>query len=512
MADGSGPGDIVIDSYPDTNKRPGFFGETNFATGAQNVTDIPMTVLLVGLKSSAGSMTVDQDVVDVYSNEDADTYAGPGSELARMVYAALLNGRGYRLKIAAPAPNGSGVTATATITLATDASSVGVLRYLMCGLTIDVTIPSGSTPTQAAVLVVAAINAQTKLPFTAGNLAGVITLTCKYASVRGNSLIVYQDINNKPGGMTSAVTGGSAVLSSTSGQTGCYFTSGAGVEDLTNILAATVASEYERQAWACNDTTCLGLLEPQVDAKALPGEEKLEHVVIGHIGTSGAATSIGQTTLNNARFQLVWMQNCEVPPSELAAAMVGLRASKEQKYANSAYDGTTLKGIPPHRYTGYIPTSTVQQTCLDNSVTPMLTKPGGIATIVRSIGTRSLNGSTPDWRCLDTGESATPDFIRKDFRFFWDTEFRPANDNVGPNGANGTEERSGVATPALWEAKAYARMLKHQENKLVTAVAQNRPKATYNYVAKRLMSEIPVIVQPKNHAIGVKFNQAQLAA
>lgn len=511
MADG-GSGDIVIDSYPDTSKVPGFFGETNFATGSQNVTDIPLTLLLVGLKTSAGTMVVDQDVADCRSNEEADELAGPGSELARMVYQAFANGKGFRLKIAAPAQNGSGVVATATITIASNASSVGVFRYFMCGLTIDVTIPSGSTPTAAAGLIVTAINAQTRLPFTAANVAGVITLTSKNASVRASNLIVYQDVNNKPGTQTSTLSGGSAVLSSTSLQTGVYFTGGAGVEDLTNILAVTLPLEYERQAWACIDTTCLGLLEPQVDAKALPGEEKLEHVVVGHIGTYAAATSIGQTTLNNARFQLIWMQNCEVPGSELAAAMAGLRAAREQKNANSAYDGTVLKGIPPHRYVGYIPTTTVQQACLDNSVTPMLTKSGIGATVVRSIGTRSLNGSTPDWRCLDTSESAVPDFIRKDFRFFWDTEFKPANDYVAPDGASGTREIAGIATPKLWEKKAYARMLKHQDNKLVTQVSSNKPRATYNYTAKRLMSEIPVIPLPHNHAIGVKVNQSQVAA
>ena len=503
---------ITILNLPDSYKVPGFFGETDYGAGPINLRTIPFFLLLVGLKHpTLGTMTPDVDILDCTSNDDADSFAGAGSELARMAYAAIGEAKGYRLQIAAPAAAGGAAPATFTFTIGNgNTGSTGGITLYIAGKAYPVTFAQGNTPTQSAVAVLAAVNQDPKCPFLLTNVAGVITGTHKCPSVRGNDFVIYLSIAGAPSTQTYTLTGGAAVTSTTQ-INGVRATGGSGVETLTNILNVEFPGRYQRIVPATYDATSLGVWLTQINAKADPTVGRTEHVIVGHNGTLSAATSIAQTTLNNSRFQVCWHKDSETPPAEMAAAMGAVRAATEQPNPNSAFDGYQFATVVSQRFQSDYASVVTQQSCLDNGVTPFVSTSNGKAQVVRSITTHSLNGSVPDYRTLDTYDAWVPDWFRDDTAIFWATSFRVDNPYVQPDPGDGEPAPPpGSATPALWTAKLWHRMLGYERQNILAQVALNPPQSEYNYAANRIMSKAPTIAKPHQHQIGVKVLQGNV--
>lgn len=504
---------IVIDGYADSDKVPQFVGETKFGAGPINIRTIPLVLLLVGLESTAGgTITPDVDVLDCLSKEEADTYAGAGGELASMVYGAMDQGlSGVRLMIAAPSAAGGAAAATATITITGTATSAGTYRYYVGGELVEVTVPStATTPTNVADAIVARFAQFPRLVASAANVAGVITLTCRTPTVRGNQLILHQDVSDRQAGITSAITGGASVTGG-----GVKFTGGAGVETLTTLAALLYPARYHRMALAQNDATSLGVWETHVDNKAGPLEGRMEHVVVASNDAIGTATSLASSTLNNHRFQLCWMLNAETWTSRIAASMAAKRASTEQTQPNSGYDDVVLKGVAPARARGDWPSRTTQQTALDAGVTPLKTTEDGTVAVVRAITTRCLDGASPDYRTLDTAEAVVPDYVRDRLRLVWETEFKPANPWVQPDPGDGEAPvEEGVATPFTWNKRVILELQTMEREKILTQVAlsANAPVSEFNTAAKRIMSAVTVVPLPIQHALGCQVRQSSVSA
>lgn len=500
---------ITLTGYSDSDKVPGAYAEVIFGAGPINLRSLTMILLVCGLKSSAGTMTPDVDVVEIATVSEANTLYGQGSEGARMCSAALREAKGYRLMGCTPTGAG-GVAASCTVTYATTASSAGTWIYWLGGTKIEVQVASGDNVTTQGDALVTAIGKLPDLPITASNNSGTVTLTMKHAGIRGNQWIIYQDKTLKPGATTSTIAGGTAVTSSTN-VNGAPFTNGTGTETMTTMLAVLGNGRYNRIAIAQNDATSLAAWETYVDAKAGPLEGKTEHVVVATNGTSSAAISLAQTTLNNARFQLLTQFEGETHPSEVAAAFAAKRASVEGTTPNSGYDGYTFVTVQPQRFPGQSPARTTQQTQLDSGVTPIVLA-NGRAQVVRAITTRCLNGATPDYRTIDTAQSVVPDFIADGLKLLWSSQFVVANPYVTDNpGENDPPAPAGVATPDRWNAEATNYLLDEQARSTITSVADNPPQSEFNSVAGRIMSRVPVIPTPLQHSIGMRVEQLNAA-
>ncbi|NUO48730.1 MAG: hypothetical protein HOV80_07730 [Polyangiaceae bacterium] len=503
--------EIVIDGYSDADKIPGFYAETKYGAGPINLQTIPLILLLVGLLATGAVMTPDVDVMEATSKEDAEFWAGRGGELSRMAYKAFDQGlSGVKLMLASAAPAAGAVAATATITLNNIASTTGTIKYRVGGELVDVLIPANTSPNDAATLIATRFSQFPRLAVTATVAANVVTLVVRSAGERGNDFILWQDATKKPAVMTSTIAGGALVTGG-----GVRFAGGVGVESLSLLTALLFPARYHRLAIAQNDATSAATWEAHIDAKAGVLEGRMEHPVLGHNGTLSSATSIAQTTLNNPRCQLVWLLNSETHPSELAAAMAARRASKEQTQPNSGYDGAVLKTCAPQAARADWPNRTTQQSALDSGVTPLTTNEQGQVVVIRAITTRSLDGNTPDYRTLDVSEAVVPDYVRDRLRIVWVTEFLIANPNVAPDPLPGEKDRpEGVGTPKLWSQRAHAELQKMEKERILTQVdlAQNRPISTWNNAGKRIMSAVPVVPLPIQHAIGVSIRQTALAA
>lgn len=492
-----------IDELSDTDKDPRFVGQTKFGVGM--VSTGPLKLLLCGLCGSGGLLTPDVDITRVYNTDDVDLQTQPGSELWGMAYAALQNPNA-QVYICAPTAAGGAAAATATITIAGTWSTAGTWRYRIGGREISGGISASDLLGNVATNIAAYVSLHPELGVTAIAALGVVTLTTIDLGIRSLDYILVQDDTELPSGATSAVAGGASITNG-----GVRFTGGSGAENVTTLLAVEFPARFERVVFAQRDSTNVGKWEVQLDAKAGPNEGRMEHA-IGAFNSSlmSTATSIAQTTLNNPRFQILWMMNGETPPPQMAASFGADRAALESTTPNVGYDDHIIKGV--RGTTGAdadIPSHATRVAALDAGITPITTIEGQGA-IVRSVTTRSLtSGGDADDRTVDTSESWVPDWVRDRLREYWTLDFKIQNPYVRDDFA--PEEvpprQTGIATPKLWKQNAQRLMLGWQDQAIVTKVATNPVVAQFNATAKRIVSRVPVIVLPLQHQIEVSVEQ-----
>ena len=257
---------ISIPGLSTSTKLPGFYGETKLAAGRISAASIPRRLLLVGRKTSGGAMTADSTPVRVLSEDEADTQAGAGSPLAQMAYGAF-RVPGIEVWLGAQSDGGSPAAATATITIAGSWTTTGTLIYRVSGRAVSVTVGASMTVTNVAAAIVAAINADTKMPVTAANSSGVVTLTTNGTSVLETWHALFEDTTNAPSGLTSTLAGGTSMSGG-----GVRFTGGAGSQSPATLITACAAMRFDRIAVeggnATLDATNWALWEAAVDAKA----------------------------------------------------------------------------------------------------------------------------------------------------------------------------------------------------------------------------------------------------
>lgn len=498
---------IIIAGFSSTDKVPGAYGENKWGAGAQSAASIPLLVLLVGLAGTGATADLDDEIVDIFDPDTAATKFGARSELADMCRAAL-DIPGVTIKAVAPT-GGGGAKAALTITLATNASADSTYRYEVAGRTFTGSIPSGSTPTQAAVIVRDHFLSDATLPMVASSAAGVVTLTVDSAGIRGNQYILRQDTSEMYG-MTSTLAGGTPLDSG-----GVPFSGGTGTESYTNLLATLRPSGFDRVALACNDATSLADWEAQADAQAGPLEGLFQQFILALNGTQSAAQSLASTTLNNPLFQPLWCLNSEAHPSVLAAQFAAIRSSAEQADPCAAYDDVPIPaGVAQQRRDW--PNHAQLVAALNNGVTPLKTGPDGKVRVVRSITSKCLNGASPDYSTLDTSEVSVPQFVLRDLKVYWVTVLLPGNPRTAADPADGERPRpAGILTPSLTAAEFEGKLRDYEQGNIggrsiapiIIDVDSNKPVADYDGIADRIMVAVPTKVAPANHQIGISVRQ-----
>ena len=569
---------IVIAGFPSSDFVPGAYGQVKYGAGATSAASIPLKLLCVGMKASnaTGTSVQDAEVDFIPDVPTADTLYGTGSQLARCAQAAVAI-QGVTVYGAPVAVPNSSSQATFTF-LVTAAQTIGcTLVVRIDGLTITVGIGASDTASVVATNLAAQINATPRCPFTAAAVGAVVTATCITPGLDGNSYIAFASYLLCPGvsctlggvlwstftpsttvivvgtyaqpsaahtsgyyykcttggtvGATeptwpttigSTVTDGTAVWTCF-GQvvTGGGITAGggAGAENVTNILAFINNQQFDRIALCQNDATNLGKWKTQVDAQAGPLTLILQHVVAAVTGTLAAATTLAQTTLNDQRFQLLWYLNSETHYTELAGVWAALRTQNEASdpASSAVYDGMVLPAVAPQSQRADWPVHSTLVSALNNGVTPITTNASGQAVMVRSITTHSLNGTLPDYSCLDTSEAVVPDFVLVSLLLYWLNVFKPSNPRVAPDlPADSVPYPAGVAYPALWSSSATS-ILNDFANGIVAGlqvppiiynVANNPVVSAFDPIAGRIMSAVTVQPMPGDHQIGVSILQS----
>jgi phage tail sheath gpL-like len=561
---------FVIAGFPSTDFTPGAYGKVTYGGGATSAASIPLKLLVVGMKASntSGTSVQDSEVDQVFTVSQADTLYGMGGQITRACQAALQT-QGVSVYGAPCAVPASPTQASIQFSIVAAQTIAGTLTVRLGGLSVQCGVGSSDTATTIATNLAAAINSVLRMPFTATSSAGIVTATCITPGADGNAYLGAVDVT-QCAGVTCSMTGtvranttayllnalvspatangyyyqvttagttgatvptfpttigttvsdGSAVLTCVGKVlTGGIVTAfgGAGVESVANVLAVIQNQQFDRIALCQNDATNLGLWHTQVDAQAGPLSIILQHVVCATNGTLATATSLAQTTLNDQRFQVMWYLNGETHYSEMAATFAAIRTSYEQTDPDHAYDNMVLPGVAPQSQRPDWPIHATLVSALNNGVTPIGTTPSSQAYVVRSITSHSLNGTTPDYSCLDTSESVVADYCLVSLLLYWTNVFLPSNPRCGPDlPANQPAYPSGVGYPTLWSKVATAVLIDFENGSVGGAtippilynVEANPVVSSWDPVAQRIMSAVTVHPMPNQHQIGVSVSQS----
>jgi len=380
---------------------PGEYAEISFAQGAASSGTNTYPVLLIGNKTSAGSATADTVIygpdtpVSFTSETDAIALAGTGSELHKMIRRFLAVNTTSPLYFIAVSEGGSNTIATGTITVATNATSGGVLRIYVGDEFVDTGIVSGDTPTTIATNAIAQVNAKTHWAATATNSAGVITLTSRQGGLRGNFIRYFAQI--LPSGIGTTVTPVASTV----------FTGGGVSDSNVTALATILAKRFYYIVSAAQDGTQVGALLSQVNTQALPVNGIRQRVFAGSLDTVSNGNTVA-IALNGARAEVIWQVQSDWSPGEIAANAAAVYSLEEapliprlnfSSYGNDSDTSTHWKVKAP--LSGAAPTRSQILSALNNGLTPIAVNTNGSTYLVKRITTRSLSGSVVDYRIRD---------------------------------------------------------------------------------------------------------------
>lgn len=496
---------ITIPGLSKTTKSPGFKGAVSLGTGALNQGGLLRRLLVVGNKTSDGSLTADTELLRVQSEDKVDEICGPGSELALGAYKALLY-ESVEVWVGAVAEAGGAAAAGATITFTGTSTAAGTLYVRIGGYKIEYSYASGVAASAAATALAAKINAATRCAVTAAADTADVDLTTKSKSARMNNLAVYIDQTDMGAGLTAAVTGGSA-LPSKGAQTGCRFTGGSGADSAANLITILKNENFDTVAVPHVDATNMGRWKDHFADIAQVGKQKHQAYVAGQNLTYSTAQSISYTTLNDGYGQVVHIEDCENLGSEIAASAAGLRQLKDSEHPNQSFYGEVLLGIAPLVNSSSNPTDSEIETSLTNGLTPCITQNGEVV-MIESITTLCHDGDDNfDGRCWRTGEARTAFRTFEGIGLIYTSEFAVENPWVGPDLPDGKSPPEGKATPSLWKSRITAYLREKEAEFWIIDVDNNLPSVTYDTTFKGLLAQLNLEVHPVQNKTGVWVRQ-----
>lgn len=186
----------------------------------------------------------------------------------------------------------AGVAATGSIVVTGPATASGVLALYIAGDKVPVNVISGDVSTAVATAIAAAVNANGDLPVTASAAASTVTLTAKWKGVDGNGI----DIRHSYFG-----TLGAESLPAGIGLTITAMASGAGVPDLTALLAALGGQAFDTIVMGWTDTTTLNAIDAFLDHDGDTGRWSWLKMIYGHCYTAADGSSGTLQTLGSNR-------------------------------------------------------------------------------------------------------------------------------------------------------------------------------------------------------------------
>jgi phage tail sheath gpL-like len=408
---------IVLVGLNSAFPNPGTYIEIDFAQGPVSGSSTVRTCLVMGNKTSAGSATVETQIygpdtqTPCATENDVITLFGTGSQLHRAFLAFTKVNTTTALYFIAVAES-AGAQASLTITIANAATSNGNFRFWCGAEFIDTTITSGDAATAIATNVSNSINSQTRWAVTAAPSGATVVVTAKNHGPEGNWIRVQSLIT--PGAGTIATT--------TSLTANTYLSGGVTADSVTNALATIKPYRYYYTVVCDSDSANVGAVVTQVTSVAQPTTGIRQRVVSGFVDT--LANGITQATgINNPRSEIEWGPALDYTPIELAAnqaalfalleagAAVGVNRKNFSLFPTPQGNDTSLWFLKSGRGGAAVsPTQAQITSALSNGLSPFVNTTAGPAQYIKRCTTRSLNGSTSDYRIRDAHKVTICDY------------------------------------------------------------------------------------------------------
>lgn len=405
--------------YPSSWRGPFSAVQIDFGQGPSTAGGAVRRTLYTGPKTSTGSATAGQ-VYQITREQDAIDYFGVGSPVHRMCRMHLLVDKDAKLfGMSYAASNGSGIaTATGTITITMTSGSnptaTGRVYLTVCGLQLTIGFTTTDTVTTIGDSIAAQINAQQYLPFTAANVAGVVTLTSKIAGVSSGDATtgVYR--------YRVAVDSGKNVVVATSGAalglgTGVAGADGSTTElaNLTSALAGITSSRYDYMGFSVWNSAQVAPIKTHVSNKSEPNPGLRCVAFTGYTGLQSTLTTMA-IGCNYERHHFVWQENSEHDPAELVANTVAIHRKRESIRNGFVEDNYRQPDwlIKPAYAEADWPTASEANDAIVDGITPIGSDQTG-SFLIMSVNSRSKNaaGTIDDFRASERHRVSFMDYF-----------------------------------------------------------------------------------------------------
>jgi phage tail sheath gpL-like len=430
---------ISFNEIPTNLRVPFVAVEFDASQAAQGPAILAYTGLIIGQKLAAGTQAADT-LVKVSSVEEVITLAGRGSMLHRQAIGWFASNRITEVYIGVLDDDGAAVDATGTVTFTGPATEAGTVVLYLGGVRITAAVADADTATTIGTAVAAAINANLDLPVTAGDAAGVVTLTARNGGAVMNDYDIrlnFNDGESLPAGVTAVVV---------------PMASGANNPVLTALIAAMGDQWFNIWAHPYTDATSLAAIEAELTDRNGPLRMIDGLAITSAAGTAGTLTTLGNGR-NNRHSCIVCQPSSSIltPPMEFGAETAAIVAKFGQ--ADPARPFQTLpmaNALAPADDANIFTLEERNLLLTDGIATTKIA--GTVTQLERIITTYQTNPSAaPDTAYLDATTLLTLMYLRFSFRVRMQNRYprhKLANDGTrfGPG--------QKVITPSLGKAEA----------------------------------------------------------
>lgn len=368
----------------------------------QGASILSYKALVMGQKLAGGSIA-ELTIGRVTSKDQADSYYGIGSQLARMFDFWFKNNKFTEVYGAPIDDLGAGVAATGTILIGGAATADGILSLFINGKLIQVAVANLDDPTAVGDAIEAAITAATYLPVSASNAAGTVTITAKNKGENGNDIdmqVNFNDGEETPAGLTVAIT---------------PMASGAGNPLVQEILDILGDEWYNVVVCPWIDATNLTAVETEF-ADRFTAVRMIDGVVfISKKGTLSELATFGGTR-NSPHVSCPNAHKIPNAFEELASAVAGQHTAEASVDPARPFQTLPLNGIVPPKVVDRF-TLVERNSLLFDGISTYSVDNGGVVRVEGSITMYQTNPQgAEDIAYLQTTTMFTLMYLRWDFR------------------------------------------------------------------------------------------------
>lgn len=394
---------ISFNNIPNNIRVPGQYVEIDNIRATGGLVTQAHQIVVFGQKLAAGSATANE-LIEVFSKEQAETYFGRGSMLALMVESIYENQTTMRV-ICMPLDDAvASAKATGTITVTGAATANGTLSLLIGGESVKVGVVKDDDATAVATSIVDAITANTNLPVTAANALGVVTLTAKNGGTVGNDIYIKENYFGAANGEVTPAGLSLAIVDMASGATDVAIADGIAnmPEDIFNH-------------WICpySDATNLTALKDELDRRWNPLVQLEGHAFTVARGTSNELVTIGSAENNEHLTILDAGYDNPTSKYRFVAGEVARVAPSIEIDPARPLQTLDIKGVIADKKSNRR-NWTEQNTLLNNGIATNVVDNDGTVRVQRLITTYQTSASgAPDVSYLDANTPYTLSFLRQ---------------------------------------------------------------------------------------------------
>ncbi len=444
---------ISFNQVPASGRVPFAYVEFDSSKAQQGPSIQPFKILVLGIKTSAGTATADVPV-KVTNYSQAKSLFGDGSQLQGMLHKLFLNNKSTEVTVIPQVEDVAGVKATGKLSFTGPATADGTISLLIAGRKVTVGVSSGDIATAIATAVIAAINAVVDLPVTAlvnGTNAYEVDLTARSKGLYGNGIDLrhsYYDGEGLPSGVGLTITA---------------MASGTTSPSLSSAIAAMGEVQYNAIAFGYNDATNLSAIEAELLDRWGPVRQNDGIAFTAKDASHGTLVSFG-TGRNSKHVVCLGIYKCPMPFYEIASALAAVAAYYAQIDPARPFQTLPLIGLlPPAEIDRF--TLQERDLLLHDGIATSKVDASEVVLIERMITMYQFNAaSAADTAYLDANTLFTLSFLRYDFRNMLALKYprhKLAND--------GTRYGAGQAiiTPKVGRAEAIAKFREWESAGLV---------------------------------------------